>query len=75
MKSFDISKLKQQLFSELKSVLTTFIEGKFKEMECKALSRSIHIDRPSSCHDLPHSVSSDLCIALKQHWPIGEKSK
>ena len=66
--------IKQELYTELKEELSDFILSKFKDIEeaitakikCSldgfAKERRSTMERPSTCHELPLSVSSELCL-------------
>ena len=66
--------IKQELYAELKTELSSFIVNQFRDMEqaiaakikCSldgyAKERRSTMERPSTCHELPLSVSSELCL-------------
>ena len=55
------------MFSDLKSTLTDLIEAKFRNLEKVIYQRLImQIDRQSTCHEIPVSVSSEICLAVKK---------
>ena len=61
-------KLKAEIISELKFTMAEMIESRFKELEAILLARqSVPPERPSTCHDIPISVSSELCLKTVAH--------
>ena len=48
----------------MKTELSVFIESKFKDIEQAITARLYFMERPSTCHELPLSVSSELCLGI-----------
>ena len=66
-----MTKLKEEILTELKSELSSFIESKFQELELqkRQLASNHKLGHRSTCHEIPYSVSSDYCVAKKKTWP------
>ena len=65
MSQVDKSKIKAELLLELKSFFTAMIESKFKDLELRLFS-DVHnkkSERPSTCHGLHDSVTTEFCLA------------